>query len=113
MKNDPKKKRYMKTKSWKAASYVSIVMFQNYPCNAINNREFFSDAGQPWDNVSYSLALILPNFAPTLALFSLICRDIVEQQKQFEVSTLVKCWEVLENSTVVAVVVAVVGCSRG
>ena len=47
MKNDPKKKRYMETKSWKAASYVSIVMFQNYPCNAINNPEFFSDAGQP------------------------------------------------------------------
>ena len=47
MKNDPKKKRYMETKSWKVASYVSIVMFQNYPCNGINNREFFSDAGQP------------------------------------------------------------------
>ena len=36
----------METKRGKAAGHMSTMMFQNYPYNA-QNREFFSDAGQP------------------------------------------------------------------
>ena len=38
----------METKSGKAANYMSTIMFQNYPYNP-QNRESFSDAGQPQD----------------------------------------------------------------
>ena len=50
----------METKSGKAANYMSIVMFQNYPYNA-HNREFFRDAGQRFVLFDFDFAQVCSN----------------------------------------------------